>query len=228
MKHWQLAYVVFVVLLLAGCVTASDKEADNSSTEPLPVVDPVEFGIDTAAGLPHGLSIGTKAPGFAASDQNGKQFDLYSELKESPMVVMFYRGKWCPHCTRHMSNLNDSILHIFNTGAKIVAITPELKPNAQDFSQMTNTEFPILSDPGNNIMKAFDVSFTVTSDYQNKIESNMGTSIAGNNGQSEARLPVPATYIIDNSGTIRYVHFDYNYRKRPTVKEIVDAVKNMR
>jgi peroxiredoxin len=71
------------------------------------------------------LPNGSKAPFFAAKDQNGKLVDSKQLLKKGLLVVMFYRGYWCPYCNRQMSQIADSMMMITDLGATVVAITPE-------------------------------------------------------------------------------------------------------
>ena len=54
---------------------------------------------------PHGINVNDKAPGFIAKDQNGKKVSLKNELKNGPVVVVFYRGQWCPYCNRQLKAL---------------------------------------------------------------------------------------------------------------------------
>jgi peroxiredoxin len=44
-----------------------------------------------------------------------------------------------------------------------------------------------------------------------------------NNGKKNGNfLPVPAVYVIDKEASIKYRFFQPDYRKRPSVKEILD------
>ncbi len=216
--------LIIPVLLIftLGCSTGSTSEKTEGEENESPIsIDPGSFGIDMIEGLPEGLAAGTKAPGFAGRDQNGESFDLYSRLREGPVVLVFYRGKWCPVCNRYMSAFNDSVNYILQKGAQVVAVTPELRSNAKEFASATGTEFPIISDPSNTIMDAFGVTFRVTDSYVDKIEKSKSVNIAENNGSEDSSLPIPATYIIDQTGNINFVHFDLNYRNRASVAEIL-------
>ena len=70
-------------------------------------------------------------------------------------------------------------------------------------------------------MKGFDVLFHVNEKYVNKVKTKKNKDLAEAHNQDAARLPVPATYVIKQDGTISYKHFDYNYSERPTVSELV-------
>ena len=51
---------------------------------------------------------------------------------------------------------------------------------------------------------------------------NAGLDIEANNGKNGNYLPVPAVYIIDKESNIVYRFFEPDYKKRPSVKEILD------
>lgn len=227
-KTRNLVIAILALAMITACSTSGNKAAEEDPSEVTSAEtanDPASFGIDTSAELPAGLTPGNKAPGFAGRDISGQSFDLYSELRNGPVVVMFYRGKWCPVCNRYMSAFNDSIQYITQRGARVVAITPELPSNAREFATNTGSEFSIISDPTHTIMDAFDVTFTATEEYQEKTLNNHGVSIMENNGGREAVLPVPATYVIDGTGSIIYSHFDLNYRNRASVSQILEALR---
>ena len=218
---------IFSIALIftVACTSGTESETSQEKEKSIVAMDTVSLGIDTDAKVPQGLQVGSKAPGFAGRDNNGQSFDLYTNLKKGPVILKFYRGKWCPICNSHMSAFNDSVQYILQKGAQIVAITPELPPNSNEFAENTATEYPIISDPTNTIMNAFDVTFKVTDEYVAKIENSKGVNIAENNGNDNSYLPVPATYIIGQNGTIEFVHFDLNYRNRASVKEILEYLK---
>lgn len=176
------------------------------------IVDPV---------APVGLKVGTHAPNFKGIDQNGYSIELNSMLKTGPVVVIFYRGYWCPYCSRTLKSYADSIKYVTDKGAWFIAVTPETTEGVAKTIEKTNIKFSVLSDSQEKIMEAFDVAFNVTKDYSKKIRLFKRVSIAENNAQKEARLPIPATYIIDKSGKIVFRHFEYDFRKRASIGAIL-------
>lgn len=170
---------------------------------------------------PEGLFIASKAPDFRAKDQNGTEVRLKDLLKEGKVVLVFYRGYWCPYCNRALSRLNDSLQLIKDKGATVVAITAEKPENIDSTVQRTKAEFPILHDEGLKIMKAYDVEFEVPVNTLTRYK-NSGLDIEKNNGANGKYLPVPAVYIIDKEQTITFRFFETDYRKRPSVKDLLD------
>lgn len=172
---------------------------------------------------PEGLFIGSKAPDFKANDQRGNEIHLKDLLKKGPVVLVFYRGYWCPFCNRELSRFQDSIGLILDKGATVVAVTPEMPENIAKTVEKTKAEFSILHDEDLKIMKAYDVDFVVPENTVNRYRT-ADIDLTKINGKSGAVLPVPGVFIIDKEQTITYRFFDPDYKKRPSVKEIVAAL----
>lgn len=178
-----------------------------------------KFGIETKdSKLPVGLKPGDKAPFFTGYDQSGKTVDLKMLLEKGPIVLFFYRGKWCPICSRYLKNYQDSLNVITDQGFSVVAITPESIENVEQTIAMNKITFTVIYDCQEKIMTDFDVMFSVTKDYQNKVFSFSGIDISKNNGHDPAHLPVPATFIINRHGIITAVQFDPDYQNRASVQ----------
>jgi peroxiredoxin len=170
---------------------------------------------------PAGLQVDSKAPGFAAKDQNNKVFDLASQLKKGPVVLVFYRGQWCPFCNRQLKKLEDSLSLIMAKGAMLVAVTPEKPENISKTITKTKASYPILFDDGLKIMKSYDVAYAVD---EKTIENYKKYGIDFNDANTPANgthLPVPALYVINKDGKIVFRHFDPDYRKRASVQDIL-------
>jgi peroxiredoxin len=169
---------------------------------------------------PEGLFINSKAPDFKAKDQNGKDIRLKDLLKEGKVVLVFYRGYWCPYCNRQLKQLEDSLQAIKGKGATLIAVTPEKPDSIARTIEKTKAEFSILHDEGLKIMKAYEVEFEVPENTITRYR-NTGIDLEKINGRDWKYLPVPAVYIIDKESTIVYRFFNTDYKKRPSVQEIL-------
>jgi len=171
---------------------------------------------------PEGLFINSKAPNFKAKDQNGKVVELKDLLKKGKVVLIFYRGQWCPYCNMYLKKLEDSLQLIKDKGAIVVAVTPELPENISKTIEKTKADYSILYDEDLKIMKAYDVEFEVPENVLTRYR-NSGIRIDENNGRKNGNfLPIPATYIIDKEATITYRFFQPDYKRRPSIKEILN------
>ena len=167
-----------------------------------------------------GLKVGDVAPGFYGIDQAGKQINLSKVIENGPVVLIFYRGYWCPYCNKHLSQLQDSLKLILDKGASVIAVSPELPEYAEKTISKTGASFSIISDTTHQIMKDYKVDYTVGEGkaFMYKV---FGMNIEKTNGDDSNTLPVPSTYIIDINGKIKYVHFNSDYKQRASISEIL-------
>lgn len=190
-----------------------------------PLVLLLFVAVASAQEAPEGKFINSRAYDFKAKDQNGKDVRLKDLLKKGKVVLVFYRGQWCPYCNKFLSKLQDSLSLINEKGATVVAITPELPENVTKTVEKTKAEFPILYDEDLKIEKAYDVEYEVPANTVERYR-NAGIKLDENNGNKNGNyLPIPAVYIIDKESSITYRFFNADYKKRPSVKEILDNLK---
>ncbi len=209
MKHFSIAFLMAIISI----TSIAQQNA-------------MKHGMDTNYTLPIGIPVHTLAPRINTTTVSGKKLDTDNLLKSGPVVVLFYRGEWCPVCNKYLSELNESLPEINKTGATVLVISPELVENAKKTKEETKSDFIFISDTSLQILRDYDVIFDVNEKYQNKIKKFLHTDIAQNNGQEKAKLPVPATYIINKQGVIIYKQFDYDYKNRASAEDILKALHN--
>ncbi|MGB3006456.1 MAG: peroxiredoxin-like family protein [Chitinophagaceae bacterium] len=174
----------------------------------------------TAQEAPEGLFISSKAPEFKAKDQYENEIRLKDLLKKGKVVLVFYRGYWCPYCNKELARFQDSLSLITEKGATVVAVSPEKPENVLLTAEKTKATFSILHDAGLKIMKAYDVEFEVTENTITRYR-NSGLDLEKINGSNGKYLPVPAVFIIDKESNVSYRFFESDYKKRPSVKDIL-------
>ena len=174
---------------------------------------------------PEGLFINSKAPDFRATDQYGKEIRLKEVLKDSLVVLIFYRGQWCPYCNKQLKKLEDSLQLIKDKGARLIAVTPEKPEFVSKTIEKTKASYPLLYDKEMKIMKAYSVAFEVDERTVSRYKNADIDLLTANGQKDKAYLPVPAVYIISKEGSILYRYFDTDYKKRASVQEILDNLK---
>jgi peroxiredoxin len=173
----------------------------------------------------NGLSTGQKAPVFSALDADSTTFQLQKALENGPVVLIFYRGFWCPVCNKHLGSLQDSLRLIEETGAKVIAVSPEKPEFLDKMAQKTGAQFTLLYDEGYRIAKAYDVAYRPTRAKLFTYNVVLGGKLKKTHSDASQQLPIPATFIISRNGIIVWRQFNRDYKKRASVKEIVDALK---
>jgi peroxiredoxin len=171
-------------------------------------------------GTPTGLKIGDVAPAIEGIDHTGKPVSLAQLLKQGPVVVTFYRGFWCPFCTKYLKKLQDSVATM---GGRIIAITPETQAFALKMVERSGVTYPIVSDTDGHLLAAYKVGFAVDEATLTKYKG-FGVDLKANNGD-RAVLPVPATYVVSTNGKITFVHFNTDYKERANLNTLQSSTK---
>ena len=174
----------------------------------------------TIVAKPEGLKVGDVAPQIEGIDQNGIKVNLKEILKTKEVVIVFYRGQWCPYCNKELSKINEQLTAINEKGATVIAITPETAENIKKTVEKTKATFGIIEDKDLAIMKSYNVNFAVDAETISKYKK-YGIDFDKANGANGANLPVPATYIIGKDGKIKYAFFNPDYSKRASVEDII-------
>ncbi|MEM6725926.1 MAG: peroxiredoxin-like family protein [Bacteroidota bacterium] len=225
-----------LLLLLSMCIffiscneqTAEKEETTTKKTEENVAPKPEEAvqteliknGIDASGGIPEGLQVGDEAPMFVKADHTGAEVDLAALLADGPVVIQFYRGQWCPYCTKSMAAFQDSLSFITEKGAQVIAVGPETNENVLAAVEKSEATYPLIPDYQLEILDAYKVTFQVTEDYTQKVMEYAKTDLA-DNASGVSKLPVPATYVIGQDKKVKFVDFDQNYRVRASVEEIL-------
>ena len=170
------------------------------------------------------LEIGEQAPAITATDQNGKSINSGEILKEEKILLVFYRGNWCPHCKKHLGELEKNLAALEEKGVFVLVVTPESVEKTKETQEKFKTSFSIVHDEGNTIMKDYKVAFEVNETNVPKYYEQITKLVDEYNSESEKVLPVPATYLIGQDGKIEYVQFDPNYSNRSDISEIVESL----
>lgn len=172
------------------------------------------------------LNVGDTAPSFILSNALGGETSLDENLKNGPVVLVWYRGGWCPYCNINLHYLQEELPNFKAAGASLIAISPELPDQSITTAEKHELEFEVLSDVGNRVAKEYGVVFKLTDEvaeiYNNKFGLNE------HNGDSSNELPLAATYIINTNGVIEYAFLDIDYRNRAEPSEITAFLNGMK
>jgi len=149
------------------------------------------------------LKTGDRIPEILLPNAANKNISLQNILLSKKIVLSFYRGGWCPYCNLELKALQQALPEFEKHGATLVAISPETPDNSLSTSEKNNLSFEVLSDNDNKIASAFHLTFTLPTDLK-EVYQGFGIDLEQSNGNSNWQLPISATYVIDNDGTIIY------------------------
>lgn len=130
---------------------------------------------------------GKNAPVFELPDQHGNTIALKDLTARGTVVLYFYPKDMTPGCTTEACSFRDNIGRLRDLGAEVIGISADSPASHQKFIEKQGLNFPLLSDTGNKVTKAFGV-------YKKK-------SLYGREFMGIERT----TFIIGRDGTIRKV-----------------------
>jgi peroxiredoxin len=167
---------------------------------------------------------GDKFPDFTLPNASNEMRTLHDFLANGPLVISFYRGAWCPYCNLEINALQKRLPDITASGGQLIAISPQVPDKSVDQISNSQLTFEVLSDAGNKLAKECGLVFTLPESLRPIYEA-WQIDIPGHNADSSFELPIPATYIIDTHGDIRYAHVDMDYTKRLEPDIIIEQLK---
>jgi len=169
--------------------------------------------------------VGDQAPAIVLPDAHGKTFDTAQLLAKGPLVVTFYRGGWCPYCNLELKAYQAVLPRIKAAGATLVAISPEKPDDSLTTSEKNELAFPVLSDVGQKVGKAFGLVYTFTDELR-AVYDGFKLDIPEKNGApGEWALPLSATYVIGTDGRILFADTSVDYRHRTDPLDVLQVLE---
>jgi peroxiredoxin len=163
------------------------------------------------------LQPSTQSPAFSLPDQHGKLISSADLLTPGPLIVSFFRGRWCPFCIAELEAWRDAQPHVKAAEANFVAISPQKTQHNAFTADQHKLGFPVLSDDGNKVAKQFGIVYRVPEE-QEQLYRRSFVNLPHLNGDESWELPLAATYVISPVGSIKsaFIFADYRERAEPT------------
>ncbi len=229
-----------LILTSSVCVNGQEPAESNLSTElkkianeaakrfPAEMFAVMKKATDEVRGT--GIEKSAKQVGDRALDAeligwDGKTKRLSELWSDGPIVLMWYRGGWCPYCNAQLRAMQKDLDKLGDLGAKLVVLTPELPEKAKQTAESNDLNIVALHDQNNALAKKYGIVFqlpeAIVPLYRDRLK------LAEYNGTEAMELPLSATYVIDSTGVIRYAFLDADYTKRAEPSEIINALKKI-
>jgi peroxiredoxin len=170
------------------------------------------------------LGAGSMFPDGDLIDAEGHPTRLRAVLGGAVGVVIFYRGAWCPYCNIALRTYREQLASpLAERGVALVAVSPQTADGTMTMKEKHDLEFPVLSDPGNQIAGALGI-LTRPSEEARAAQLEHGMDLEAVNADGTTTLPMPTVALVDADGVLVWidVHPDYTTRTEPD--QILDAV----
>ncbi len=168
-----------------------------------------------------GIEVGETAPEIELVNHQGKPVSLSRLLGDGPVIVTFFRGAWCPVCNLQVAALARALPRIRALGGTIIGVHPDAEPMTAEPIE----GFELCSDPGQEVIRRWKVQFEIEPELQKHFIGEIDSDISRYNLDGKWRLPVPATFLVDQAGVVRRRHVTADFTKRMEPDEIIAALE---
>ncbi|HYJ41831.1 MAG TPA: peroxiredoxin-like family protein [Steroidobacteraceae bacterium] len=169
------------------------------------------------------LEVGAAAPAFSAREADGQPFLFQPKKLSKPTMLIFYRGGWCPYCNAHLKDLRTAVPQVSALGFEVLFLSTD-RPEILRSSLNETVDYHLLSDNEVNAARAFGVAFRMDDATYAKYKT-YGLDLEETQGATHHELPVPAVFIVDRMGNIRFAHTNADYKQRLPAADVVKAAQ---
>jgi peroxiredoxin len=166
------------------------------------------------------LPVGAKAPEFTLHDSTRRLVRSSDLLALGPLIISFFRGRWCPYCTTELEAWRDLYPIVRERKGLLIAISPQTVRQSDFMQGQHSIPFPLLFDEGCKVGEQFGLAYTIPIFHQQHYRSVL-VNLPFVNGDQSWKLVLPATYVIDRDGTILFAEAHADFRVRPEPEEVL-------
>jgi len=194
----------------------------------IPALAAVALSLNAFAANPKPAAIGDRIPDVSVKTADASEVKLREAVETQPAVLIFYRGGWCPFCTRHLMALAEVEKDLAAAGFQILAISPDQPAKLAETPDREKLSYTLLSDSSMAAAKAFGITFKVPGELVAKYKSDYQIDLEAASGETHHLLPHPAVFLVDQKGVIRFAHVNEDYKTRLEATEILKAVRELK
>jgi len=160
---------------------------------------------------------GESIPAVILKDASGKAFDLNKAVAGKPTILIFYRGGWCPFCSRQLSGLQEIVPVLEEKGYQLIAVGTDKPEGLKQSAVKQQLSYTLLSDADMKASKLFGLAYKAPQAYWEMLPKTTGGM------DTDLLLPVPAVFIVDRKGVIHFEHInpDFKQRLNPELLKVV-------
>jgi peroxiredoxin len=173
------------------------------------------------------LQVGARLPALSLPNASGTKIDLNTLNDQGPLVIVFYRGGWCPYCNLELRAWQEQLPAMKAAGISLVAISPQTPDNSLSTQEKNALQFEVLSDSSLEAARAFGVLFDMPPELVD-LYTQVGHDLPITNGNGRWSLPLPATFVVSEGGLITQAHVDADYRNRAEPAKVLAPLMHAR
>ena len=158
--------------------------------------------------------VGVEMPDLSLRRADGTEVSLRQLIAGKPTVLVYYRGGWCPFCTRHLAALGRQQDELRQLGFQIIAVSADKPTKIRELDKERESDYLLLSDNTMAGARRLGIAFKVDDETVRRYKQKHGIDLERDSGLDHHQLPVPAVFVLDRKGTITFHYINPNYRVR--------------
>lgn len=217
----KIPHFLFIVLLSASLFSIISTQAGHA-----------DVAVAESADLIAPLAAGDTAPRFVVQTVAGEPFDFDPLKLERPVVLLTFRGGWCPYCNVYLKDMREVIPAIAEMGVDVLFLSGD-RPALlyESLSRETQEEvaglnYTILSDADAQAATSLGIAFKASDETING-RHRKGDDIEGSSMLNHGVLPVPAVFAINRSGVIRFAFTNADYKVRLPADDLLAVAREI-
>ena len=172
------------------------------------------------------LAVGAAVPSARILTIDGDEVDVADLVQERGALLVFYRGGWCPYCSRQLGELRKIEDELTALGHPVVAISTDRPKWLQQSRRAKELGYSLYSDSQMHAARAFGIAWQVGEDEVVKYKRH-GIDLEESSGATHHQLPVPSVFLVERGGSIRWTYSNPDHRVRPDNASLLEAVRRM-
>ena len=221
MPFRPILHTLFAMLLAVSVVCSITIQAGHAD---VPIAE--------SADLIEPLGEGEMAPRFVVETVEGEAFDFDPQKLERPVVLLTFRGGWCPFCNMYLSDMRHAIPEISEMGVDVLFLSGDRAEllfdslNQETQKDVAGLDYTLLSDADAQAAMALGIAFKASRQTINRrLEKEQ--DIAGSSMLKHGVLPVPAVFAIDRKGVIKFAYTNANYKVRLPADDLLAVAREI-
>lgn len=191
----------------------------------LAAVAAIVLPVNALAGNPKQAAKGDLIPDIIVKTADASELKLREAVKSKPTVLIFYRGGWCPYCSRQLMALASVEKDLSAAGFQILAVSADKPATLAETPNLEKLTCTLLSDASMDAAKAFGITFKVPEELVSIYKTEYQIDLEAASGSTHHLLPHPAVFILDQEGIIRFAHVNPDYKTRIDPAEILKVAR---
>jgi len=183
-------FIITALIAISAC--------DNQPVEEQALQSPTGYSdVDSVK-----LSVGQAAPLFSLQALNGDKVSLSSFRDKKGVMLVFYRGYWCPFCIGHLEDIQTLLPTLAKQNVQLLAISPDDASGLQRMAENLDKDYLFLSDPDLATIEQYGI-------------------------RRDEKLPHPAVVLIDTQGIVQWFYVGENYKQRPSASQLEQVLARL-